>query len=118
MSSRIDEQQRNRSGIVLGTAVAFAAVAALTAGWLHGARTASAPEPAKLAGSITPTTTLVPAYYLSGAATTVIRWPSSGGQARADGSPRAGQPCTTVYLAAGATTKQVIVAVGSSRLCY
>jgi hypothetical protein len=103
---------------ILGlAAVALAAVVAATGVWLHGAGTASAPEPAKLTGTMGNVSTLAPAVYLSGASTTILRWPSSG-SARADGTPRAGQPCTTVWLPTGATTKQVIVAVGSSRFCY
>ena len=63
---------------------------------------ASAPEPAKLNASLVGGYgSTVPAVYLSGTSTTVLRWPASG-IANRDGSPAAGQPCSTAYLWAGA----------------
>jgi hypothetical protein len=108
----------------IARAVGLAAVALTLAGsagatFLAGAGSALAPEPAKLVGT-TPVSyngQVGPAAYLSGTATKIVRWPSSG-QANRDGSPAAGQPCTTIYLAPGSTTTKVIVALGSSRLCY
>jgi hypothetical protein len=87
--------------------------------WLAGAGSALAPEPAKLVGTtaLSQTGQIGPAAYLSGSPTKIVRWPSSAA-ANSDGSPAAGQPCTTTYLAPGASTMKVIVAAGSSRLCY
>lgn len=105
-------------------AVALSAVAltlAVSAGvtFLAGAGTALAPEPAKLVGStaVSYTGQTGPAQYLSGTTTTIVRWPTTG-SANADGSPRAGQPCATTYLAPGATTTKVIRVSGSSRNCW
>jgi hypothetical protein len=87
---------------------------------LTGAGTASAPEPAKLVGTtaLSYNGQVGPGSYVSsGQSTTILRWPASA-QQNANGTPVAGTPCSTTYLAPGSTTTRVIHAVGSSRLCY
>jgi len=100
-------------------AVVVTAAISATGVWMHGAGWAMAPEAAMLTGT-TPLSyngQIAPARYLSGTPTTIIRWPAAA-TANRDGSPAAGQPCTTTILSPYSLTNKVIRVSGSSRLCY
>jgi hypothetical protein len=99
---------------------AVAMVAAVSAGgaWFGGAGTALAPEEVELRETLRATgVTSVARGYVSKTPTNIVRWPDIA-TANSDGTPVAGQPCTTIWMPIGARTKQVIVADGPDRLCY
>jgi hypothetical protein len=88
---------------------------------LAGSGTATAPEAARLTGTAALTTNgqLGPGSYVSsGQSTAILRWPATGGQPSPSQRRPDGTPCTTFWLAPGATTTKTIHNVGSSMLCY
>jgi hypothetical protein len=104
---------------MLGTsAIAVTLAASAGATFLAGAGTALAPEAATLRETLRPVGYPSIATYVDGTPATIIRWPASA-SANHDGSPAAGQPCTTnPSMGLNSQTKQVIVVSGSTRLCH
>jgi hypothetical protein len=99
--------------IVFATAVALGSAGSL---WLAGAETALAPEPAQLIAALTGSNgNGAAAWYVnSDVRTDVVKWPGSYVY---NTTLVAGQPCSTVDLAAWMTTSRVIVATGNYRKC-
>ena len=108
----------NRGRMVGVSAVVLTVVVSATGAWFHGAGTVRAPEPATLRAPLsTSMGSYAAAAYGSGTPTTIVRWPTSA-QANKDGTPRAGQPCTTTVMVPGMKTAKVIHEYGSSiRTC-
>jgi hypothetical protein len=114
MHTHTSKQSGSSTVVVLVAAVAMLVGAA--GGWLHGAGTARAPEPAQLTeaglggnNGAYATGRLVG----SGLPTDVVKWPSS----YTPGTVPADTPCSPVALPAGAITGRVIVATGNYRKC-
>ena len=107
----------NRGRMVGVSAVVLTVVVSAIGAWFNGTDAVRAPEPASLRAPLsTSYGSYSAAAYLSGAPTTIVRWPTFG-LARKDGTPRAGQPCTTTAMALWQTTTQIIHERGSLRLC-
>ena len=100
---------------ILGTcAVTIAAIGAAGGVWLTGARSALAPEPARVNGNLYGNGWSTTANYItSGGTTTAWYWSGSWSAS----SIPAGVPCTTRALQAGETATQVIQAYGNYRRC-
>jgi hypothetical protein len=110
---------RSNTGRMVGaSAVVLTVVVSATGAWFYGAGTVRAPEPASLRATLGTTQgSTAAATGPSGTPTTIMRWPASAQQNK-DGTPRAGQPCTTTAMMPTQQTAKVIHEFGSVRACY
>jgi hypothetical protein len=102
------------------TALIFAVIVGVTtagAAWFGGARTASAPEPARVVEPLSGGTgaTAAAVTVNTNQRTRVLKWPAAYTSSAL--RPPAGTPCSTADLPADAEVTSCIQAVGTYRRC-
>jgi hypothetical protein len=99
---------------LLIVAAALTMLASAGGAWLATARTALAPEPARLNSSLNNVNSIAPAYYVStNVSTSVVKFSATW----VPGTVAAGTPCSSTDLGIGQDAIRVIQAYGSYRKC-